>query len=73
MDSPAFIDSNIRYSQPFITLILQMTADTMMDTSVATHDITLGTHYIALVPAVQTTSDTDQFRHLEFFIFIFAN
>lgn len=65
MDSRAFIDSNIRYLQPFITLILQMTADTMMDTSVATHDITLGTHYIALVPAVQTTGDTDQIARLK--------
>lgn len=42
-----------------------MTADTMMDTSVATHDITLGTHYIALVPAVQTTGDTDQIARLK--------
>ena len=31
----------------------------MMDTATI-HDITLGTHYIALVPAVQTTWDTVQ-------------
>ena len=32
---------------------------TMMD-RVTIHDLTLGTHHIALVPAMQTTLDTDQ-------------